>query len=365
MTNDGLVAFNQASGLAGYAARSRPRRLASGPDRRRQDLHLPAAAEHPLLERPAGQGVRCPLRRSSATSDRSSSRCRTTTTASSGRTAASSARSTATSRAESSRMTPRGTVTFHLSAPDPEFLYKLALPFAYVRAARTRRSPARSGRRPAAGDRAVHDRELPAEARRSALVRNPYFHEWSKAAQPDGYPDEIVFRIGGTPDDAVTGGARAARPTSSAPSQSETPPSEGATGRAQDSAREPGAHEPAAGDGRSLPQHSASALRPARRSACAQLRRRSRGGRLGIRRVRRRPVRPARFCLRTSRATGLLPYTPVHTGKGGAGSRKGARPRRALGHARHEGHVLFMGGSSRASARSPQSCFGRSGIGFR
>ena len=51
MTNDGLVAFNQASGARGHPARARPRRLAPHPDRRRQDLHLPAAAEHPLLER--------------------------------------------------------------------------------------------------------------------------------------------------------------------------------------------------------------------------------------------------------------------------------------------------------------------------
>ena len=35
------------------------------------------------------------------------------------------------------------------------------------------------------------------------LVRNPYFHEWSQAAQPDGYPDEIVLRIGGDSKSAV------------------------------------------------------------------------------------------------------------------------------------------------------------------
>ena len=35
------------------------------------------------------------------------------------------------------------------------------------------------------------------------LVRNPYFHEWSKAAQPDGYPDVITVAIGGTPNKAV------------------------------------------------------------------------------------------------------------------------------------------------------------------
>jgi peptide/nickel transport system substrate-binding protein len=35
------------------------------------------------------------------------------------------------------------------------------------------------------------------------LRRNPHFREWSPQAQPDGYPDEIVFDIGGTPDAAV------------------------------------------------------------------------------------------------------------------------------------------------------------------
>ena len=30
--------------------------------------------------------------------------------------------------------------------------------------------------------------------RQYVLVRNPYFHEWSPDAQPDGYPDRIVFR---------------------------------------------------------------------------------------------------------------------------------------------------------------------------
>ena len=35
------------------------------------------------------------------------------------------------------------------------------------------------------------------------LVRNPWFHGWSQAAQPDGYPDEILVGIGGTPDEAV------------------------------------------------------------------------------------------------------------------------------------------------------------------
>ncbi len=56
------------------------------------------------------------------------------------------------------------------------------------------------------------------------LVRNPYFHEWSKAAQPDGYPDEIVFEIGGTPDTAVNDVIRGKADAFST-SQSENPPS--------------------------------------------------------------------------------------------------------------------------------------------
>jgi peptide/nickel transport system substrate-binding protein len=35
------------------------------------------------------------------------------------------------------------------------------------------------------------------------FVRNPFFHEWSRAAQPDGYPDRIDIRIAGTANDAI------------------------------------------------------------------------------------------------------------------------------------------------------------------
>ena len=56
------------------------------------------------------------------------------------------------------------------------------------------------------------------------LTRNPQFHEWSQAAQPDGYPDEIVFRIGGTPDEAVKAVVQGKADAFST-SQSQTPPS--------------------------------------------------------------------------------------------------------------------------------------------
>ena len=35
------------------------------------------------------------------------------------------------------------------------------------------------------------------------MVRNPYFHEWSHAAQPDGYPDQIVFHTVTTESQAL------------------------------------------------------------------------------------------------------------------------------------------------------------------
>ena len=34
-------------------------------------------------------------------------------------------------------------------------------------------------------------------------MRNPYFHEWSRAAQPAGYPNRIVFRTGASTQTAV------------------------------------------------------------------------------------------------------------------------------------------------------------------
>ena len=33
------------------------------------------------------------------------------------------------------------------------------------------------------------------DIRHAVLERNPYFHEWSPDAQPDGYPDRIVWRV--------------------------------------------------------------------------------------------------------------------------------------------------------------------------
>jgi YVTN family beta-propeller protein len=113
------------------------------------------------------------------------------------------------------------TVTFHLSAPDPEFLYKLALPFAYVVPAGTQPHEIGVHPPPGTGPYVIASYR---PKRLLRLVRNRYFHEWSKAAQPDGYPDEIVFKIGGTPDEAVNDVIRGQADAFST-AQSETPPS--------------------------------------------------------------------------------------------------------------------------------------------
>jgi peptide/nickel transport system substrate-binding protein len=79
------------------------------------------------------------------------------------------------------------TVTFHLTHPDPDFLYKLAFAWASAFPAGT-----------------SHGKALPATGpymtasfrpnRSWVLVRNPRFHEWSSNAQPAGFPDRIVLK---------------------------------------------------------------------------------------------------------------------------------------------------------------------------
>jgi len=86
-----------------------------------------------------------------------------------------------------------GTVTFHLNQPDPDFVYKLSEPFA---------APAPPGAPDHVIDRAPF---VPGTGpymisqyrpnRSLTLVRNPYFRQWSYAAQPAGYPSVIRFEL--------------------------------------------------------------------------------------------------------------------------------------------------------------------------
>jgi peptide/nickel transport system substrate-binding protein len=91
------------------------------------------------------------------------------------------------------------TVTFHLTAPDPDFLYKLALPPMDAVPASTPLTAQLP--LPATGPYQVASYD--AKHGLIRMVRNPRFHEWAPGAQPDGYPDAIVEKFGYTPQSAV------------------------------------------------------------------------------------------------------------------------------------------------------------------
>ena len=97
------------------------------------------------------------------------------------------------------------TVTFHLIAPDPDFLYKLAFPWADAVPADTPERSLGRSMPPATGPymtqsispgRGSGRGGFPPAFGTWILVRNPRFHEWSAAAQPSGYPNRIVLTQG-------------------------------------------------------------------------------------------------------------------------------------------------------------------------
>ncbi len=85
------------------------------------------------------------------------------------------------------------TITIHTTRPSGEFLYQLAMPFAAILPADTQptdlgvQPPITTGPYTITAYNPIHA---------MILKRNPYFHEWSVDAQPDGYPDEINYRYG-------------------------------------------------------------------------------------------------------------------------------------------------------------------------
>ena len=94
-----------------------------------------------------------------------------------------------------------GTVTFHLTAPDPEFLFKL------TESAFSAPVP------PGTPDRETGSHFVPGtgpyqivavSGTEVRFVRNRFFREWSHAAQPAGNPDSIVWRTVPTAQAAVT-----------------------------------------------------------------------------------------------------------------------------------------------------------------
>jgi YVTN family beta-propeller protein len=95
-----------------------------------------------------------------------------------------------------------GTVTFHLTAPDPEFLYKLAFSWAYAVPPGTPERQISAAQLPATGPYMIKSL---VPGRTWTLVRNPRFHQWSQQAQPGGFPDRIIVRFDVGPRQAVSG----------------------------------------------------------------------------------------------------------------------------------------------------------------
>jgi ABC-type transport system substrate-binding protein/class 3 adenylate cyclase len=98
-----------------------------------------------------------------------------------------------------------GTITFHLTASDPDFLYKLALPFTYPVPPSV---PDEEQRRAGVPGTGPYMLESPQTADGLVLVRNPHFRVWSADAQPGGNADRIEwsFPRSGSLVGTVTGG---------------------------------------------------------------------------------------------------------------------------------------------------------------
>jgi peptide/nickel transport system substrate-binding protein len=95
-----------------------------------------------------------------------------------------------------------GTVTFHLVSPDPDFLQKLALPFAYAIPSNTPdKEVGPSSPLPGTGPYMI-DHYTPNQE--ILLVRNPHFKVWSKDAQPQVYPDKMLIKLSLSTEAEVT-----------------------------------------------------------------------------------------------------------------------------------------------------------------
>jgi peptide/nickel transport system substrate-binding protein len=91
-------------------------------------------------------------------------------------------------------------ITFHLTSGDPEFLDKLAVPFAFILPAST---PPKDVNIPPAGTGPYKWAQYSAN-KQIKLVRNPYFKVWNPDAQPDGNPDTLVEKFGSSVESEVT-----------------------------------------------------------------------------------------------------------------------------------------------------------------
>ena len=87
-----------------------------------------------------------------------------------------------------------GTVTFHLTAPDPDFLDELALEFTAPVPSDVPAHDVGTNPVPGTGPYKIA-RYIPGQT--VVFTRNPHFQEWSEAAEPDGSPSRIVWSVRG------------------------------------------------------------------------------------------------------------------------------------------------------------------------
>jgi peptide/nickel transport system substrate-binding protein len=94
-----------------------------------------------------------------------------------------------------------GTVTINIVQADAEFLFKLSVPHASILPADAPATDAGTTPIPGTGAYMIESYDPNKQLK---IVRNPHFKEWSKDAQPDGYPDEVVMDFGLTDEASVT-----------------------------------------------------------------------------------------------------------------------------------------------------------------
>jgi peptide/nickel transport system substrate-binding protein len=92
------------------------------------------------------------------------------------------------------------TVTFHLVAPNPEFLSRLSVTDADAVPAGAPMHNVGLHPLPATGPYMF----TTIAKNKAVLVRNPYFREWSHAAQPAGYVNRIVYRLAANQSAEIT-----------------------------------------------------------------------------------------------------------------------------------------------------------------
>ena len=198
-TYDGLLALPEGRRRRGVQRRPRSR-VGLQASERRQDLDVHAAQGDQVLERPGADRQRRrrvlqahlqgeePDRRRLLLRHRRRCACLKTP-------------ATCTLKGGISGNAANNTVTINLTAPDPEFKYKLAVPHASILPASAPPNDAGTKLIPSTG--AYYFASYNPN-KQLVMKRNPYFKQWSKDAQPDGYPDQITQSFGLTVESQIT-----------------------------------------------------------------------------------------------------------------------------------------------------------------